>query len=418
VTLYVSCDHTLAMKAVHYTLRRQAVYSGMFALLLLRCSSEPPPSSLGGGGPSSGGNAGATAATGGSGQSGSGSAGMAVAGTVNGGSSGGHAGAAASSSSGGAQASQGGQSGSAGKGGTASAGKGGTAGAGNGGTPTAAGGGGAASAGVGGSGGSGSAANGGGGTSGSGGSTGGAPATGGSSGNAGAAGSAGGGTSTCSGGTYFVCEDFEAPSLPNAWTARGMVSIATDQAKRGTRSLKIGQAENGERRIVRSAAGIAATHWGRIFYRVEAPTPGVFVHSTLVALEGNGPGIGVAEYRVVDTVQDANRMHQFLWNVQPSGAEFGKGSAYDWRFDGDWHCAEWLVDSANQAYRFFIDSTEVTQIAIANGAGNDGTGDNRTHIPMSFTELRVGWNNYQSASPGFVAWFDELAIGGSRVGCE
>jgi hypothetical protein len=197
-----------------------------------------------------------------------------------------------------------------------------------------------------------------------------------------------------------------------------MVSIATDQAKRGTRSLKIGQAENGERRIVRSAAGIAPTHWGRVFYRVELPTPGVFVHSTLVAFEGNGPGIGVAEYRVVDTVQDASRMHQFLWNVQPGGAEFGKGSAYDWRFDGEWHCAEWLVDGVTQAYRFFIDSVEVTQIAIANGAGNDGTGENRTHIPMSFTELRVGWNNYQSASPGFVAWIDELAIGESRVGCE
>ncbi len=142
------------------------------------------------------------------------------------------------------------------------------------------------------------------------------------------------------------------------------------------------------------------------------------MHSTLVALAGNGPGIGVAEYRVVDTVQDANRNHQFLWNVQPSGAEFGKGSSYDFRFDGEWHCAEWLVDATNQAYRFFIDSTEVTQIAIANGAGNDGTGDNRSHIPMSFTELRVGWNNYQSASPGFVAWIDELAIGASRVGCE
>ena len=76
------------------------------------------------------------------------------------------------------------------------------------------------------------------------------------------------------------------------------------------------------------------------------------------------------------------------------------------------------MDAANQAYRFFIDSVEVTQIAIANGAGNNGTDSNRTHMPMSFTELRVGWNNYQSASPGFVAWFDELAIGASRVGCE
>ncbi len=50
MTLYVSCDHTLAMKPVHYTLRRQAVYGGMFALLLLRCSSESPPSPEGEGG--------------------------------------------------------------------------------------------------------------------------------------------------------------------------------------------------------------------------------------------------------------------------------------------------------------------------------------------------------------------------------
>jgi hypothetical protein len=182
--------------------------------------------------------------------------------------------------------------------------------------------------------------------------------------------------------------------------------------------LKIGQAPNGERRIVRDAGGLGSAHWGRIFYRVETPTPGVFVHSTLVALEGNGPGIGVSEYRVVDTVQDANRMHQFLWNVQPSGSEFGKGSTYDWRFDGEWHCAEWFVDGTNQAYRFFIDGTEVTQIAIANGAGNNGTGDSRTHIPMGYTQLRVGWNNYQSAAPGFVAWMDELAIAQARVGCE
>jgi len=81
------------------------------------------------------------------------------------------------------------------------------------------------------------------------------------------------------------------------------------------------------------------------------------------------------------------------------GAEYGKGSDYNWSFDGNWHCAEWHVDGATQTYQFFYDTTEVQQIRIQNGAGNYGTGANRTDLPLSFSDLKVGWNNYQSAHP-------------------
>jgi hypothetical protein len=225
----------------------------------------------------------------------------------------------------------------------------------------------------------------------------------------------------CSSGAYPICEDFEKTAggqIPSGWTKSGSVEVVTDQAFRGTHSLRVNAATNGARRITRSGAdvtGLGGAHWGRIHYRVQTPTPGVFVHSTLVAGAAVSPRDGInIEVRVVDTVQNADRTHQFLYNVQPNGrAEFGKGSSYNWMFDGNWHCAEWHVDYATQSYSYYFDGTEITQIRIANGAGNF----TNSEIPQTFSSLSFGWNNYQAASPGFVAWIDEIAVGPSRIGC-
>jgi hypothetical protein len=246
-------------------------------------------------------------------------------------------------------------------------------------------------------------------------------ASGGRGGQAGGSSGTAGSGPLCGSGTYPICEDFEntpVGEVPSGWTRTGSVEVAMDQAFRGTRSLKVNAAANGPRRITRSGTAVTAlggAHWGRIYYRVETPTPGVFVHSTLVAGSAVSPRDGIMiEVRTVDTVQNADRMHQFLYNVQPNGrAEFGKGSSYDWMFDNAWHCAEWHVDHATQSYAFYLDGTEITQIRIENGAGNF----ENSEIPEMFQNLSFGWNNYQSASPGFTAWLDEIAVGTTRVGC-
>jgi len=179
------------------------------------------------------------------------------------------------------------------------------------------------------------------GSAGTGGGSGGSGGSGGaSSGGSGAAGTAGATTSSCLP-SYALCEDFEATSVgatPSGWTAHGMASVADDQANRGKHALKVSPANNGERRIYHDAAVLGAQHWGRVYYRVQLPTPTAFVHSTLVAFAGTGPTVGTAEFRVVDTVKNAGNdsaTHQFLYNVQPQGAEFGTGSSYDWSFDGN-----------------------------------------------------------------------------------
>jgi hypothetical protein len=374
-------------------------FSATFAAAIVAvsgCSAEPAPDVASAGGSGAAGGDGARAGGGGSTNLEGGRAGGGQAG-----------GASAGAPAGGAPAG-GTSSGSAGSAGNASlAGSGGMA-AGAGGTGTA--GGGAASTGGAGTGGGGASA----GTAGT--------AVGVAGAAAGAAGSAGAATG-CSA-AFAICEDFEdtaVGAVPTGWTKVGDAGTSSTEAHRGTQSLEIGAAANGARRMRLTGARVTAlggTHWGRLFYKVKTPAPrpanGV-IHSTIVAWDAMSPISGTNEVRVVDTVEDAAGKHQYLYNVQTSDrGEFGKGSSYDYSYDGAWYCTEWFVDHATQTYRFFLDGEELESIRIMNGAG---TFEN-SELPPEFTALSVGWNNYQQASPGFVAWIDDLAIGSERVGCD
>jgi hypothetical protein len=231
-------------------------------------------------------------------------------------------------------------------------------------------------------------------------------------------------TASCAGDGYLLCEDFEDTALdavPDGWSEYGdLIGVDDDQAASGTKSLKLGETNDG-RLMFRDASSLPSTHWGRIRYRVQTPVPDAFVHSTLVSFTGQSPADNAdLEMRVVDTVKqsstqpDVANRHQFLYNVQRVGQnEFGQEGPYDWMFEAQWHCVEWYVSSADQAFRFFFDGDEVEQMAFENGAGNY---DN-SEIPSTFDQLKIGWVNYQEAEPGFVAWIDDVAIAEQRVTC-
>lgn len=306
-----------------------------------------------------------------------------------------------------------GTSGSGGSSGSANGGKGGASGADDAGSPGVAGTGG--SAGGGGSGGrAGSGGAGGRGGAGSGGKSG--------SGGSGEAGGAPAGDG-CASGEYLICEDFEGTDVgdvPDGWTRHGaQANVADDEAHRGTKALKLGPVATAERRIYRSATVLGSAHWGRLFYKVLTPTPDPFVHSTIVAFRGVGPTVGASEFRTVDLIKqakdtpDVGSRHNFAYNVEPDdGPEFNQETNYDYTFDDDWHCAEYHIQASNQSYEFFLDGESILE--FENGAGEyDGS-----EIPDSFSEVRVGWVNYQNASPGFTAWIDDLAFDDERIGCD
>jgi hypothetical protein len=220
-----------------------------------------------------------------------------------------------------------------------------------------------------------------------------------------------------------LCEDFEdtdVGDIPDGWERRGEEVRVTDvEAWRGSRSLELGAIPSWERRIAHDAAELGGAHWGRIHYKVQLPVPDAFVHSTLVALTGDGPTRGPSEFRFVDTVKqaidtpDVGSRHNFLFNVQPENSgEFGRETSYDYTFDDEWHCVEYHVDASNQSYAFYFEGEQV--LAFEDGGGNY----DRSDLPDEYSQVRVGWNNYQEAPPGFTVWMDDIAFAHERIGCE
>jgi hypothetical protein len=332
-----------------------------------------------------------------------------------------------SGGAGGATSGGSGGRGQTGAAGTTSSGSGGTTGlGGNGGSGASAGSGGSSA--VSGSGGIGAAGSGdtSSGGSGAGGSThSGVAGAGGAAGATATTGTAGAGGSSpassgCAGRTYKLCEDFETGvlgGLPSGWTtyqgygkgATTDVGLANDQAHSGSMSLKSDSAATGQRRAQTSLAALGATaskHWGRVFYKVQAPAPrpsgGNVLHVTFVGLWGSNQ-----ENRVVDTVESSSGSHQWLYNnPDDKGSE---GSAYNWTFDSAWHCAEWYVDVSTESYRFFSDGTEVTQIGFVNKTDSEMVG---------YTAIIVGATFYQMPPSTWVMWFDDLAIDDNQIGCQ
>jgi hypothetical protein len=247
---------------------------------------------------------------------------------------------------------------------------------------------------------------------GSGGTSGASAGGGGGSGGASVAGGAGAGP--CA---YKLCESFESGTvggIPTGWTSlkgfgstRGGVGLASDQAHSGSMALKSDSNHTGQDRVQLSLAALGATatkHWGRVFYKVQAPAPkpnsGV-IHITFAALEGS------TENRVVDTVEATNGTHQWLFNIPDDSCCTSSG--YDWTFDAAWHCAEWNIDVAAKSFHFYSDSKEVTQLAFTGKANSKMS---------SYTSIALGTIFYQTPPSSLVVWFDDLAIDDNQVGCQ
>jgi hypothetical protein len=198
------------------------------------------------------------------------------------------------------------------------------------------------------------------------------------------------------------------------------VALASDEAHSGMMSLKSDSIDRGQTRAQRSLASLgatASTHWGRIFYKVQEPSPkpqktptNTVIHITWTSLVGPS-----GENRVVDIVENMGGMFEWLFNIPSDGC--CTSSPYNYTFDtpagsSSWHCAEWWVDVATDSYRFFSDSTEVTSLAFT-GKKNSTMSD--------YTAIVVGATWYQQndtiLSP-FVIWFDDLAIDDNRIGCQ
>ncbi|AIE87592.1 hypothetical protein [Fimbriimonas ginsengisoli] len=216
--------------------------------------------------------------------------------------------------------------------------------------------------------------------------------------------------------------------IPDGFTKQGNCEVTSKEAHRGKKCLQINPAERGPRRIVLKGdlvKNLGGSHWGRLYLKVKIPTPVpvvpagqsfAVIHSTIVEGAGTSPLHNDPVWvRLADTCTGPDGGLQWLYNVWVTPRpEFGKGSPYKYKFNGKWMLVEWYVDHATQTYQLFIDGKEIPEVKLNNGAGHfEGT-----EIPPFFDSLAFGWNNYQSASEGFTAWIDDIAVAHLRIGAK
>jgi hypothetical protein len=222
----------------------------------------------------------------------------------------------------------------------------------------------------------------------------------------------------------YLFEDFETTDvgkIPKGYTMKGSVGVVDDVAHSGKRSLRLNAAVSGARQIVKQGADIAAIggqHWGRLFYKVQLPSPlpaGGGMHTTIVVGSCKSPiNQENIEVRLMGTSTGKDGLFHYLFNVQTkSRGEFGPGAHKAQPYSDEWTLAEWYIDHATQTYRFFVNGEELPEVAVHNGAGKF----EKSEIPDSFDSLSFGWQNYQpAAGTGFVAWMDDIAVSRERIG--
>jgi hypothetical protein len=236
-----------------------------------------------------------------------------------------------------------------------------------------------------------------------------------------------GGPSHCSTANVQLCEDFETGTLDTGtWHVSGtMPTIDGTHVARGMHALHISRNNNGASYIreTRTFPAMNNTYWGRAFFYFHAlPQPAMgYAHWTFVAASGTGiPG----EIRLSGQLSSGR-------NLFGVGTD-SQGHTGDWtRSDNDpsghpmavptdqWLCIEWLHSGQTNETRFFWDGTE--HMSMYTSATDHGTGSGSSpgaqYIMPQFTQLWLGWQEYQTSTEHYELWLDEIAIDSARIGC-
>ena len=165
---------------------------------------------------------------------------------------------------------------------------------------------------------------------------------------------------TCAGTDYLICLDFEdvaAGQRPAGYGVDGSASnvqvVSGGEARSGSNSLRVSSNGAGNYGYL-TRPSFPGTHWGRLYYKLgSVPNTGGYLHGTFVAAYGGG-----GEFRFVDTVQDPQGRHQYIYNVEPG--DLSLQGDYGYVFNNDWVCVEWQMDAAQQRWHFFRDGTELS----------------------------------------------------------
>jgi hypothetical protein len=233
------------------------------------------------------------------------------------------------------------------------------------------------------------------------------------------------GSSRCGTAGLLFCEDFESGAIDaNTWKVVGTApKVDGVQFARGAKALHVSITGNGPSYVRETKTFPIPNdrYWGRMFvYFHKLPTtPMTYAHWTFAAASGTGV---TGEIRLSGQLQNGKN----LFGVGTDSGNDPQGTG-DWtNSDKDpngkpnavpldsWLCIEWMHAGDTNETRFFWDATEHPSLATSKTVHG---GNTNPYVMPQFTQLWVGWQEYQTSSLPFEAWIDEVAVDGQRIGC-
>ncbi len=233
------------------------------------------------------------------------------------------------------------------------------------------------------------------------------------------------GDSRCAQASVQLCEDFESGKLDTTtWTVTGDKPVVDGlQHARGNKALHITKVGNGASYIKETKTFPATnnTYFGRMFVYFEslpiAPMP--YAHWTFAAASGTG-----ANGQIRLSGQLSKGLNHFGVGTDTGTNDAGSG---DWTSsDKDpngmpdavplkkWLCIEWMHKGDTSETRFYRDATE--HPSLYTSETKHGGNTNPYTLP-TFTNVWMGWQEYQMSTETFEMWIDEIAIDKERIGC-
>lgn len=232
----------------------------------------------------------------------------------------------------------------------------------------------------------------------------------------------------CARSGLVFCEDFEAlplgPATSTNWTtesAMGQLAIDATHA-RGQRALKVTTTGNGRARLQKTLALPSNSGWATMHVWVTAfPSAPDYAHYTLVELAGTGNTslvrpIGGQYIPAGGATQPAGD----FWGVGSDGGATGDWTSWKRSVPsaaGQWLCLEFHLDGANDAIDIYIDGVMKPELSVTRTTHG---GNQVDFVFPTFDRIWFGWWLYQqNPTPNsYELWFDDIALGAARLGCQ
>ncbi|MBE1495220.1 hypothetical protein H4696_002320 [Amycolatopsis lexingtonensis] len=217
------------------------------------------------------------------------------------------------------------------------------------------------------------------------------------------------------------CDDFEQQTggTPGGrWTVgaancqgTGTVTVDSSVAHSGTRSVKVtGQGGYCNHAFLGTAVTGSGVLYGRFWVRHTTALP--TGHVAFLAMRDSTDG---------RDLRAGGQNRALQWNRESDDAtlpaQSPAGVAQSVPLPtGAWSCFEFRLDGAAGQLRTWLGGTEVPGLVVDGvpTADVDQQWLARSWHP-AVTDLRLGWESY--AGDADTLWFDDVAVGGSRIGC-